>query len=203
MRTGVLANGCYMERKDAIDYPAQYRSDLLTALDKMDLPRVTQAIDVFMEARTLNHRIFVCGNGASATVTAQFLCDLVKGTGYNLSARFRVLALTDQHPSTGIASESVRRERVFVDQLQTLAEFGDVVMGISSGGNAASLVSAFEHAVCVGCRTIALTGPDASKLQPLADVHIIVPATQTASVEDGLMIVCHMIGTYFERFPAA
>jgi D-sedoheptulose 7-phosphate isomerase len=201
-RRSGLTNGCNMERKDAVNYPAQYRSDLLTALDKMDLPLVAQAIDVFMEARTLNRRIFVCGNGASATAAAQFLCDLVKGTGYNLSSRFRVLALTDQHPSARIAPEDVRGERVFVDQLQTVAESGDVVMGISAAGNAASLVCALEYAIGVGCRTITLTGPDGWKLQPLADVHIVVPATQAASVEDGLMIVCHMIGNYFQRFDA-
>lgn len=192
-----------MERKDAINYPEQYRSDLLTALDSMDLPLVAEAIDVFTEARTLKRRIFVCGNGARATVASQFLCDLVKGTGYNLSSRFRALALTDQHPNARFGTEGTRQERVFADQLQTLTEPGDVVMGISSSGNVASLVRAFEHAIGAGCRTIALTGPEGSILEPLADVHIIVKATQTSCVEDGLMIVCHMIGNYFQRFDAA
>jgi D-sedoheptulose 7-phosphate isomerase len=192
-----------MERKDAMDYPAQYRSDLLTALDKIDLPLVAHAIDVFMEARTLNRRIFVCGHGASATAASQFLCGLVKGSGDKLSARFRVLALTDQDPSARILPDTVRRERVFVDQLQTIAESGDVVMGISSAGDAASLVRAFEYAIGADCRTVALTGPDGYKLEPLADVHIVVPATQVASVEDGLMIVCHMIGNYFRHIESS
>jgi len=192
-----------MERKDAIDYPAQYRSDLLAALQKLDLPPVAQAIGVFLEARTLNRRIFVCGCGVSARIASQYLIDLVKGSGFGLSTRFRVLALSDQHFAQSMDPKGEPTERVFVDQLQNFAEFGDVVMGISSEGKAASLVRAFEYAGCIGCRTVALTGSQEHPLAPLSDVHIWVPASQTAGVEDGLMIVCHMIGSYFQRFDTA
>jgi D-sedoheptulose 7-phosphate isomerase len=192
-----------MEVKAAIHFPERYRSDLLGALEKTDLHLVTQAINAFVEARTLNRRIFVSGNGVSATFASQFLCDLVKGTGYNLSARFRILTLTDQHPSVRTDAGDIRTERVFVDQLQNFAESGDVVMGISSGGSATGLLRALEYAGCIGSRTIALTGPEGSNLASVADLHVLVPASQTATVEDGLMIVSHMIGSYFQRFEAA
>ena len=192
-----------MTRHDAVNYPAQYRSALLTALDKMDLPLVSEAIGLLEEARALRRRVFICGSGACATVAAQFLCDLVKSAGYALSCRPRILALSDQYPSLRVDPSDLRSERVFVDQLQNFTEAGDVVMGISSSGSAHSLARAFEYAKCVGSKTIALTGPDGRNLGPLADVHILVPAAQSASVEDGLMIVCHMIGNYFQQLDAA
>jgi D-sedoheptulose 7-phosphate isomerase len=191
-----------MERNDAIQYAAKYRSELLSALGMLDLLRVSEAIAAFEEAQTLNRRIFVCGNGASATVASRFLCDLLKAAGYTLSSSSRVLALTDQNPITRLGPADVRSDRVFVDQLQNFAEAGDVVMGITSVGKAASLARAFEYASAVGCRTVALTGPDGRQVASLADVRILVPAAQVGSVEDGLMIVCRMIGNYFLRVAA-
>ena len=74
-----------------------------------------------------------------------------------------------------------------------------MVIGISSAGRAASLLRVFEYASSAGCRTIALTGPDGCRSASLSDVHILVPGSQSAGVEDGLMFVCHMIRSYFLR----
>jgi phosphoheptose isomerase len=192
-----------MERSEALSYAAKYRAELLTALGMVDLSLVSKAIYAFEEAQTLNRRIFVCGNGAGATTASRFLCDLLKAAGHTLTSSSRVLALTDQNPITRMDPADFRSDRIFVDQLQNFAEFGDVVIGITSAGRAASLLRVFEYANCVGCRTIALTGPDGCRVASLADVHILVPGSQTAGVEDGLMFVCHMIGNYFLRVQTA
>ena len=192
-----------MERKEAIRYAEKYRSELLTALGMVDLLLLSRAMDAFAEARTLNRRIFICGNGAGATAASRFLCDLLKTAGYTLSSNSRVLALSDQNPIARTKSADVSSDRIFVDQLQNFAEAGDVVMGISSAGRATSLMRVFEYATCVGCRTIALMGPEGCGAASLAEINILVPASQVANVEDGLMIVCHMIGNCLLEMPTS
>ena len=56
---------------------------------------VDQAIEWFREARDAGRRIFVCGNGGSASTASHFACDMVKGASYNRDRRFRIMALTD------------------------------------------------------------------------------------------------------------
>jgi D-sedoheptulose 7-phosphate isomerase len=67
-----------------MDFPEQYRAELLKAIDTIDLAKVRAAIQIFAEARDTGHSIFVCGNGGSASSASHFVTDMVKGDSYNL-----------------------------------------------------------------------------------------------------------------------
>ena len=46
-----------------MQYPEQYRAEVLSAIQGLDLEGVSGAIDVFREARAQGRCIFVCGSG--------------------------------------------------------------------------------------------------------------------------------------------
>jgi D-sedoheptulose 7-phosphate isomerase len=48
-------------------FPSDYKTELLKALDTVDLNLVNQAIELFNDARANGRQIFVCGNGGSAS----------------------------------------------------------------------------------------------------------------------------------------
>lgn len=175
-------------------YPEQYRTELLNAIQGIDLDGVSEAIEVFREARAHGNRIFICGSGNRAAA-AHLLCDMVKRSSLTRSARFRILVLSDELPE--VSTQELARDRVFVEQLKNTAEHGDVVVAISPSGNSADVVRAFEYANRIGCRTISITGRDGGKLATMSTVAILVPASHPGSVEDAHMVVCHMIGYYF------
>jgi D-sedoheptulose 7-phosphate isomerase len=54
-----------------------------------------------------------------------------------------------------------------------------------------------EWANAHGLRTIGLTGRDGGRLGPLVQLEIRVPDAHMGRIEDGHMIVCHMIAYYF------
>src|SRR5215208_1878035 len=112
-------------------FPELYRNELKQTLDTIDAGKVNQIIEWFKEARSNGRRIFVCGNGGSASTASHFACDIVKGASYNRPSRFRIMALTDHMPAISAYSNDVSYECVFVEQLKNFAEPGDVVMGIS------------------------------------------------------------------------
>jgi D-sedoheptulose 7-phosphate isomerase len=178
-------------------FPEKYKAELLRTIESIDLERVRQAIELFREARTHGRRIFVCGNGGSAATASHFACDIGKGASCNRSSRFRILALTDQLPTLTAYANDISYDAVFVEQLKNFAEPGDLFMGISGSGNSPNVLHAMEYANSIGCRTIALTGRDGGKLGPLAQLNIQVPAPHMGRIEDGHLIVCHMIGYYF------
>jgi len=166
---------------------------LLDAIDTIDTARVEQAAQWFRETRASNGHIFVCGNGGSASTASHFACDIVKGASFNREERFRIMALTDSLPTITAYSNDVSYECVFAEQLKNFAQPRDLVMCISGSGNSPNVLRAAEYATSIGCRTIALTGRDGGKLGPMAQLNIQVSAPHMGRIEDGHMIICHMI----------
>jgi D-sedoheptulose 7-phosphate isomerase len=178
-------------------FAEQYKTELLRALEGIDLKRVGQAIEWFREARDSGRGIFVCGNGGSAATASHFVTDVLKGASYNRDRRFRILALTDSMPTVTAYANDVDYACVFVEQLKNFASCGDIVMAISGSGNSPNALCAVEYGNAIGCRTLALTGSEGGKLGPLAQLEIRVPVPHMGRIEDGHMVVCHMIAYCF------
>jgi D-sedoheptulose 7-phosphate isomerase len=181
----------------AMEYPQQYKEQLLNAIHSIDLAKVSQAIHIFKAARSRGRRIFVCGSSGTESMAAQFLSEVVRGASFNQSARFRILALSDELPRISNKPDDLTKDRVFVEQLKNFAEPEDVAMGICGSGNSRNVVNAIEYASWIGCKTIAVTGRDGGKLARLAHLNIKIPVNHLGSIGDAQVIICHMIGYYF------
>ena len=181
----------------ATSFPHEYKTELLKAIETVDLDRVNQAIAVLQQARDADRRIFVCGNGGSASTASHFTCDMVKGASFGRSKRFRIMALTDSLPTLTAYSNDVSYECVFVEQLKNFAEAGDVLIAISGSGNSPNVLRAVEYANSAGCTTIALSGRNGGKLGPLAQINIQASNPHMGRIEDVHMMVAHMISYYF------
>src|ERR1035441_5507176 len=86
----------------AASFPELYKADVLQAIETIELPKVSQAIDIFIQARQEGRRIFVCGNGGSASTASHFVCDMLKGASFQRDQRFRIMALTDSGNSPNV-----------------------------------------------------------------------------------------------------
>ena len=178
-------------------FPELYKADVLKAIDTIDLEKVGQAIDILKRARDEDRRIFVCGNGGSASTASHFVCDMVKGASFHRDKRFRIMALTDSLPTITAYANDVCYDCVFVEQLKNFAEPGDVVIAISGSGNSPNVLQAMEYANSIGCRTIALSGRNGGKLGPMAQLNLQASNPHMGRIEDVHMIVMHMICYYF------
>ncbi len=176
---------------------ADYQARLSQVVARIPLDRVAQAVEWLREARDGGNTIFVCGNGGSAATASHFVCDVLKGCSYGRERRFRILALNDNLPTLTAYSNDVSYECVFAEPLKNLARPGDVLIAISGSGNSPNVLRAAEWANANGLRTIGLTGRDGGKLGPLSRLEIRVPDMHMGRIEDGHMIVCHMLAYYF------
>lgn len=180
-----------------MNFPTEYKRELLAAIDAIDLEKVAQAIEWFREARAAGRSIFVCGNGGSASTASHFVCDMVKGASFGRTSRFRIQALTDSLPTVTAYANDVGYEAVFAEQLKNFARPGDLVMALSGSGNSPNVIRAVEYANSIGCRTLALTGRDGGRLGALAQLNLQVPVPHMGRIEDVHMIICHMIAYSF------
>jgi D-sedoheptulose 7-phosphate isomerase len=179
------------------EFASDYKGRLLHALDTIPLERVGQAIEWLKQAREEGRTIFVCGNGGSASTASHFVCDMLKGASWNRPKRFRIHALTDGIATITAYSNDVAYDCVFVEQLKNFARPGDVLLSISGSGNSPNVLRAVEFANTAGLKTIGLTGRDGGRLGSLSQLEINVADPHMGRIEDGHMIVCHMICYYF------
>jgi D-sedoheptulose 7-phosphate isomerase len=178
-------------------FPEQYKTELLSAIDSIDLAKVEAAIEVLSKARDERRHIFTCGNGGSASTASHFATDIVKGASFGRPDRFRIMALTDSLSTMTAYSNDISYECVFVEQLKNFAEPGDVLIAVSGSGNSPNVLRAVEYANSIGCRTIGLSGRDGGQLGRLAQLNLQVSHPHMGRIEDGHMIILHMIGYYF------
>ena len=180
-----------------MSFPERYKASLLEAIQTIDLPRVEQAIGLLTQAREDGRRIFVCGNGGSASTASHFATDMVKGASFGRDQRFRIMALTDSLPTITAYSNDVSYDCVFVEQLKNFAEPGDVLIAVSGSGNSPNVLRAVEYANSIGCRTIGLSGRDGGALGKAAELNLHVAHPHMGRIEDGHLIILHMICYFF------
>jgi len=149
---------------------------------------VARAAELLVNALLDGGKILLCGNGGSAAdaqhLAAEFVSTL---TLDNRRPAIPALALTtDTSILTAIAND-FGFEGVFARQVEALGRDGDVLVGISTSGNSADVVRAFEQAQAQGLRTIAFTGEAGGTLAPMANIAIRVPSTETSHIQE-----CHI-----------
>ena len=92
---------------------------------------------------------------------------------------------------TAVENDSALRDIAFAQELYALARPGDVVMGISTSGNAANCLMALSTAKAVGCTTVALTGPHGGKLAMHADIAIRAAGASVGRIQEAHICLYH------------
>ena len=82
---------------------------------------------------------------------------------------------------------------MFSRQIEALANKKDLAIGISTGGTSSNIVSGLNTAKELGCKTIGLSGRGGGEFNDVCDVNIIIPATETARIQEMHILVGHII----------
>jgi D-sedoheptulose 7-phosphate isomerase len=180
-----------------------YMEELIDLINRVPHFPIQDVISILAHARFNNKQVVIMGNGGSAATASHFACDLGKGTLMPDLPRFRVLALTDNMPLFSALANDFGYDRVFSEQLQSLIQPGDVVIGISGSGNSPNVLNAIRSAREAKAITIALVGFDGGLLKDLVDVYIHVPSNCMEQVEDVHLILEHLICTCLQEVTKA
>ena len=160
------------------------------AAERADI--IVRAAQVVREALERGGKVLVFGNGGSATDAQHFAAELV-GRFTTERAGMAALALTsDTAILTAVANDYGFAE-VFARQIDALGREGDVAIGITTSGASASVNEAIERAKAGRLVTIGLTGRDGGETGRLVDVHVNVPGSNTARIQEVHRAVLHVI----------
>ncbi|HTJ14321.1 MAG TPA: D-sedoheptulose 7-phosphate isomerase [Dinghuibacter sp.] len=150
---------------------------------------VSQMIaDAFKSGR----RVYFCGNGGSAA-DAQHLAAEFSGRFYKDRKALPAEALHCNTSYLTAVANDYSYDVIYARLVDGIAEKGDVLFGISTSGNSGNIVKAFETARAKGVVTIGFTGQGGGKMAGLSDHLFAMPTKDTPRIQEGHILVGHII----------
>jgi D-sedoheptulose 7-phosphate isomerase len=145
-------------------------------------------------------KILIFGNGGSAADAQHIAAELVGRYKAERKGLAAIALTTDTSVLTSIGND-YGYERVFDRQVEALANKGDAVIGISTGGSSANVISALKLANDLGCKTIGLSGRDGGDMNEICDINLVVPAEDTPRIQEMHIVIghtiCHLVDQTF------
>jgi phosphoheptose isomerase len=137
------------------------------------------------------NKVILCGNGGSASDAQHIAAEFV-GRFRRERMALPSLALTANAAAMTAIANDYGYENVFDRQVRALAKPGDVFIGLTTSGQSPNVVAAAKTAKSLGLSTVSFTGGKPSPLSEICDIHVSVPSTVTARVQEAHVLLCHI-----------
>lgn len=185
---------------------------------------IVRAYDILEESYQNGGKLLIAGNGGSCADAEHIVGELMKGfvLRRELPEELKT-ALKDADPEQGAAladklqgglpaialtghaalstafSNDVDGDMTYAQQVCGYGEKGDVLLGISTSGNAKNVDYAVTVAKAKGMKVIGLTGKDGGRLGVRADAAIVVPEQETYRIQELHLPVYHALCLMLEE----
>ena len=176
-----------------IDEISKYISEEKKVIDSLDKNEINMVMNILEKTRYDRRRVFICGNGGSASTASHMTSDFNKGVSINLKNKYDFECLSDNVPMMMAIANDISYEDVFVIPLKNKLHKDDVVIGISGSGNSENVIRAIEYSNKVGATTISFTGYLGGKLKEISKYNVHVNIDNMQIVEDVHLILNHMM----------
>ncbi len=166
------------------------------------LPQVGRIADELIRRYTEGGVLYTFGNGGSAADAQHLAAEMIGRYRRERRPLPAVALSTDPSTVTCIAND-YGYDEVFARQVRALIRPGDIVVGFSTSGLSPTVVKGLEAAREVGAWTVLCTGERGAGLVDLVDDALVVPAVETARVQEMHVLVLHLISDVVDRWAAA
>jgi len=170
---------------------------VLTAAETL-IPSLEVAGKQLIRALQQGKKILTCGNGGSATDALHLAEELTGRFEADRRALPAVCLAADLSALTCIAND-YGFEEIFARQVEALGQVGDVFVGFSTSGKSENVLQALRRAKSGGLMTILITGKDGGPARDEADHCLIVPAHNTARIQEVHTLILHLWLEQIER----
>jgi D-sedoheptulose 7-phosphate isomerase len=174
-------------------------AEVAERLVESDLAAVVDGVaDAIVHAYREEHKLVLFGNGGSAADAAHTAAELV-GRYARDRAALPAIALGENVSSVTAISNDYSFEHVFARQIEALGAAGDVAVGISTSGSSANVVAGLEAARAKAMVTVGLTGGEGGAVAAVCDHCICIPASETPRIQEGHILVLHILCELVEQ----
>lgn len=162
-------------------------------------------------------KLLTCGNGGSCADAVHIVGELCKSferkrpldetfqtrlvklphgaeLAENLEQGLTAVTLGLNHSlKTAVENDSPLRDMAFAQEAHALLKKGDVLLAISTSGNATNCLMAMSAAKATECTTIVLTGPKGGVMGEHGDVVIRAPGASTSLIQESHIALYHTL----------
>ena len=153
---------------------------------------IETASTIIVDALKNGNKVLLCGNGGSAADAQHIAAEL---TGRYKTERRGLpgIALTTDTSALTAIGNDYGYDRVFDRQVESLAQKGDVIIGISTSGNSKNVINALTLGKELGCKTVGLSGRDGGAMNDVCDINLVVPSDNTPRIQEMHILFGHTI----------
>lgn len=179
---------------------------------------ILQTTDLLIAAFRNGNKVLLCGNGGSCADCDHIAGELLKGFllkrpidvgvknifsekygefGTSISEKLQhglpAISLTAHGAAISAFANDVDSELVYAQQVMAYGNPGDVLIGISTSGNAKNVAAAVMTANVLNLHTIGMTGKDGGVLASVAEIGLIMPQNETYRIQEDHLAVYHLL----------
>lgn len=156
------------------------------------LKTICDVVKVITEAFRTGHRVYFCGNGGSAA-DAQHLAAEFSGRFYTDRKALPAEALHCNTSYLTAVANDYGYDVIYARMIDGIGQSGDILVGLSTSGNSANIIKAFETAREKGMITVAFTGLTGGQMRSVSDFLINIPSTDTPRIQESHIMAGHII----------
>ena len=176
--------------KSIISSSIQTKTQILN--DDAFIKKIEDAVDVIVNAFKKGNKVLFCGNGGSAA-DAQHLAAEFSGRFYLDRKALPSEALHCNASYLTAVANDYNYEVIYARLVEGTCFEGDVLVGLSTSGNSANIINAFQVARNKKVITIGFTGETGGKLKDMSDLLFNVPSTDTPRIQESHIMIGHII----------
>ena len=172
-----------------------YINNLKIGIEKLNLLKLKKIEDIIFKKIKEDKKIFVCGNGGSASIANHFLCDFNKGIKLSSKNKLKpkIVSLSNNIESILAIANDISFNKIFSFQLDNYYTKGDIVILLSCSGSSPNILDALEYCKKRKIFTISLTGFAKKNIQSKANLNLNFEINNYGISEDLFQIIMHML----------
>ena len=160
--------------------------------DEIIQTAIKQCIEIITKAFQNGNKVLFCGNGGSAA-DAQHLAAEFSGRFYKDRHALPAEALHCNTSYLTAVANDYSYDVIYSRLVEGIGNSGDVLVGLSTSGNSANIVKAFETARTKDIITIGFTGTTGGAMQAFSDILLNVPSSDTPRIQETHILLGHII----------
>ena len=173
-------------------------NDVMAKVVELHTDTIVQIAQAIIESFGRDGKLVLFGNGGSAQDAQHIAAELV-GI-YTMERRsLPAIALTTNTSVLTALPNDYYYHSVFERQIEGMVRPGDVVIGISTSGNAGNVIRGILKAKEIGAKTIGFTGESGGELKNKVDILLNVPSITTGHIQEAHIAVGHIMCELVEQ----
>ena len=179
---------------------------------------ITEAVEALCTTYKNGGKVIVCGNGGSASDSEHIVGELMKGfvkkrpirdefyeklkavcpneADYlrdNLQEALPAISLMNAVALNSAFANDQAPDLAMAQQVLGLGRPEDILIGISTSGNSATVIYAVQLAKTLGIKPIGLIGNRQCRMQNLCDIVIAAPELETYKIQEYHLPIYHLL----------